>query len=92
MPQIFKLGSYWVYFWTNEGEPKEPVHVHISKGKPVPNGTKVWITKSGKCSLANNNSKIPEQDLNKLLRLIEPRAFEITRKWLEIFGQISFYC
>ena len=29
MPQVFKLGSYWVYFWTNEGKPLEPIHVHI---------------------------------------------------------------
>ena len=92
MPQIFKFGSYWIYFWTNEGEPKEPVHVHISQGRPVPNGTKVWITKDGKCSLANNNSKIPQQTLNKLLRLIEPRSFEIIQKWQETFGQTSFYC
>ena len=48
MPQIFKLGSYWVYFWTNEGEPLEPIYVHIAEGKPLPNATKIWITKDGK--------------------------------------------
>ena len=26
MPQIFKIGSFWVYFWFNEGVPLEPVH------------------------------------------------------------------
>lgn len=92
MPQIFKFGSYWVYFWTDEGNPREPVHVHISEGKPVPHATKVWITKSGKCSLANNNSKIPDKILNKLVRLIEPRSFEIISKWQEIFGELVFYC
>ena len=45
MPQIFKIGSYWVYFWANENKPLEPVHVHISKGKPTANATKFWITK-----------------------------------------------
>ncbi len=33
MPQVFRLGSYWVYFWTNEGKPLEPIHVHISLKK-----------------------------------------------------------
>lgn len=28
MPQVFKLGSYWVYFWINENNPIEPIHVH----------------------------------------------------------------
>ena len=31
-----------------------------------PNATKVWLTKSGDCILSNNNSKIPENDLNKI--------------------------
>lgn len=52
MPQIFKVGGYWVYFWSNEGTPLEPVHVHISHGAPRENATKVWLTKRGKCVLA----------------------------------------
>ena len=23
MPQVFKIGSYWVYFWANENEPSQ---------------------------------------------------------------------
>lgn len=42
MPQIFKIGSYTVYFWMNEGNPHEPVHVHVSKGIPSQNATKMW--------------------------------------------------
>ena len=45
MPQVFKIGSYWVYFWANENEPLEPIHVHIAQGNPTMNATKVWITK-----------------------------------------------
>ena len=81
MPQVFKLGSYWVYFWTNENNPLEPIHVHISEGNPVPNATNIWITKDGRCSLANNNSKNPTVILNKLMRVIEARSTEIIEKW-----------
>lgn len=31
MPQVFKVGAYWVYFWANEGKPLEPIHVHIAE-------------------------------------------------------------
>ena len=31
MPQIFRIGPYWVYFWSNESQPLEPVHVHVCK-------------------------------------------------------------
>lgn len=34
MPQVFKIGSYTVYFWMNEGKPLEPVHVHVAQGFP----------------------------------------------------------
>ena len=43
MPQIFRMGEYWIYFWSNENKPLEPVHVHIAKGQPVENATKVGI-------------------------------------------------
>lgn len=92
MPQVFKIGGYWVYFWSDENEPLEPVHVHIAEGKPVKQATKVWITKAGKCLLANNNSHIPEITLKNIIRIIEARSLEVTQKWEKHFGEIRFYC
>ena len=60
MPQIFKIGAYIVFIWVSEGNPLEPVHVHVVEKRPIQNSTKIWITSSGKCLIANNNSKIPE--------------------------------
>ncbi|MCI8392998.1 MAG: DUF4160 domain-containing protein [Clostridia bacterium] len=48
-----------MFFWSNEK--LEPIHVHISKGTPSANSTKIWITKSGGRIVANNKSKIPEK-------------------------------
>lgn len=92
MPQVFKLGSYWVYFWTNEGRPLEPVHVHISQGKPTSNATKVWITKAGKCLLCNNNSQIPSRTLRNMMRIIEARSSEVLQEWFKYFKEITYYC
>ena len=92
MPQVFKLGSYWVYFWTNEGRPLEPVHVHISQGKPTSNATKVWITKAGKCLLCNNNSQIPSRTLRNMMRIIEARSSEVLQEWLKYFKEITYFC
>lgn len=91
MPQVFKVGSYWVYFWTNENEPIEPIHVHIAKGKPAANATKVWITRKGKCLIANNNSRIPEHILRNIIRIIEARSVYVIEKWTEYFGQIEYF-
>ena len=90
MPQVFKIGSYWIYFWTNENKPLEPVHVHVSEGKPVPDATKVWITSAGKTLLANNNSKIADKTLRNIMRILESRSGEIIQKWTDYFGQCDY--
>ena len=92
MPQIFKFGSYKVYFWLNEGSPSEPVHVHVSQGKPAENSTKIWISSAGKCSVANNKSNIPSKTLSNIVRLIESQYMEILSLWKETFGELKFYC
>lgn len=59
MPSIFTVSGYKIYFGADETG--EPIHVHISKGKPSPNGTKIWLTKKGGCILAHNGSQIPKK-------------------------------
>lgn len=92
MPQIFRMGNYWIYFWANENQPLEPIHVHISEGKPKENATKVWITSAGKCLLCHNNSHIPKHVLSNIMRTIEARSDEIIQKWMEYFGELRYFC
>ena len=92
VPQVFRIGPYWVYFWTNENDPLEPVHVHVSEGRPSACSTKIWITKSGKCYLANNDSHIPRQTLRNIMRIVEARSAEVVERWTEYFGEARFFC
>lgn len=92
MPQVFKIGSYWVYFWSNEGRPLEPVHVHVAEGSPVANATKIWITRMGKAYLCNNASQIPMPVLKNIMRIIEARSGEIIAKWFSYFEETTFFC
>lgn len=48
MPQLLRIGPYSIYFWSNEGDPLEPIHVHISEGRATSTATKLWITSTGK--------------------------------------------
>ena len=66
--------------------------VHVSKGKPNANATKFWITKSGRCLLANNNSGYDSKTLNYLSKAIEANNNIIIDKWLSFFGEISYFC
>lgn len=40
MPKLMEILGYIIYFWSNEGQPSEPLHVHIAK-TPNNNGTKL---------------------------------------------------
>ena len=68
--------------------------MHVSKGKPTGNSTKIWLTKSGGCILANNSSKIPDNELNKIMDIITLNYFRIVAKWKEVQQQniVKFYC
>ena len=59
MPRIFRFGEYWIYFWTNENKPLEPVHIHVAKGAPTVNATKIWITSTGQILRSNWRYEVP---------------------------------
>ena len=66
MPLVLRIERYCVFFWANEGEPLEPVHVHVSEGNPVPHATKIWLLASGHCRLRSNGSRIEVTGPNSL--------------------------
>ena len=92
MPQLYRIGPYILYFWSNESDPLEAIHVHVTEGKASANATKIWITSTGRAVLCNNQSKIPERVLRKIIRFIEANSKEIEDRWIEHFGEIRYYC
>ena len=92
LPNLFTVSGYKVYFWSNENQ--EPVHVHISKGKPTPNSTKVWLTRTGGCILARNGSSISQKELNELMEIISAQFFLICAEWKKFFltDELKFFC
>ena len=87
--------GYKIYFWSNENN--EPIHIHVSKGKPTASATKIWLTKAGGCVLANNNSKIQNKELNQIIETIETQYFFIVSQWIEMYkldnlSEVKFYC
>lgn len=92
LPSLFTVSGYKVYFWSNENG--EPIHVHVSKGKPTPNGTKIWLTKTGGCILASNGNDISKKELSELMEFISAQFFLICAEWKRFFvtEEIKFYC
>lgn len=92
MPNLFTVCGYKIYFWSNEFG--EPIHVHIAKGKPTPNATKIWLTKAGGCIAASNGSRIPQKELDELMEFISAQSPIICRAWKDFFiiDDIKYYC
>ena len=92
MPQILRIGSYVVYFWSNEVRPLEYVHVHVASKRPTVDATKLWITSVGGVVVCNNDSQIPPEVLRKIARVVEANNKEIVATWVRLFGVARYYC
>ena len=88
MPKLFSIGGYIVYFWSGEGN--EPVHVHVSRGRPETNSAKVWLTEDGGCLVAGRGD-ISEKNLRNILKVISANHAFICNEWEKYFGALLFY-
>jgi hypothetical protein len=41
MPKVFDWNGFRFHFFSNEGDPREPVHIHVTK---APATAKFWIS------------------------------------------------
>jgi hypothetical protein len=79
MPVVFRHEGYKFFFYSNEGDPREPVHLHVRKGEAV---AKFWLAP---VSLAESDG-FDAKTLRLLARLIEERSGLIERAWHDYFG------
>ena len=80
MPVIFRYKGYRFFFFSNEGEPLEPLHIHVRKGECV---AKFWIIPD--ICLAESYG-LTSGELTELSDVIENNKDLIERSWYEHFG------
>ena len=80
MPLIFRHGGYRFHFFSNEGDPREPVHVHVTR---PPDDAKFWLHPD--VNVAYNRG-FDARTLATLSRVVEARRDEIERAWNEHFA------
>ena len=85
MPTLFEIYGYRIFFWSNESN--EPVHVHVCKGQPTAEATKIWLPPESNPVLAHNNSRIPQKDLNRILKIVAMNRDSIIARWYDYFGR-----
>ena len=80
MPTIFRYKGYRFFFYSNEGDPQEPLHVHVQKGESV---AKFWLEPH--VSLAESYG-ISSSDLRRINRVVKDNELLIKEAWHEYFG------
>lgn len=81
MPKIFEWNGYKFFFFSNEGIPLEPCHIHVRKDRNI---AKFWVFLD-EVKLSSSWGMSPKE-LNSLENVIEEHKVLIMEKWNEYFG------
>ena len=80
MPKIFEIKGYKFFFFSNEGQPLEPCHIHVKKNG---NRAKFWIEPMVTFGSAWGMSA---KELNYLEKIVEEKSNIIKERWYEHFN------
>ena len=81
MPVVFRYKGFRFFFYSNEGYPREPLHIHVRKGEAV---AKFWIEPD--VSLAESYD-LTSAELRELMEAAEKNKELIKRFWNEHFNE-----
>ena len=80
MPAVFHFKGWRFHFFSNEGDPREPVHVHVAKSGA---DAKLWLFPNVEVAY---NRGVNARDLKELIAVAEQRRRDIKRAWDEHFA------
>lgn len=80
MPTVFKTDGFRFFFYSNEGDPLESLHIHILKAGAE---AKFWL--EPEIRLARNDG-FDAKTLRKLTIMITENKTQIERAWNEYFS------
>lgn len=80
MPVLFRHKGYRFFFYSNEGNPLEPLHIHVRRGEAV---AKFWLEPD--VTLAESYG-LSSSELRELMDIAEQNKKLIKRYWNELFG------
>ncbi len=80
MPVIFREGGYRFFFYAHEGNPREPVHVHVARAGA---DAKLWLYPEVRVAY---NRKMNPRELRDIEEIVERRCQEIEDAWNAFFA------
>jgi hypothetical protein len=80
VPVVFRDGGLSFYFFSNEGAPREPPHVHVRGGG---RDAKIWLEPD--ISIADSYG-FNAGELARILRVVAENRVRILKAWNDHFG------
>jgi Domain of unknown function (DUF4160) len=80
MPVILRFKGYRFFFYSNEGNPLEPVHIHVRNAEAE---AKFWLVPE---ILLARNDGFNARDLKELVDVVEQNSALFVEAWHEYFG------
>jgi hypothetical protein len=80
MPAVFRYEGYRFFFYSNEGDPQEPLHIHVRRGDAV---AKFWLEPVPEVA---ESYGLSAHELGELLDMAIEHTDEIRRFWNEYFA------
>ncbi len=80
MPVVFREAGFRFLFYANEGNPREPMHVHALRGGVE---AKFWLWPQVRLAYDDG---LGARTVRELTDIIDRRRGEIARAWDEFFG------
>lgn len=80
MPEVFRERGFRFFFYSNEGSPREPVHIHAEKDNVE---AKFWLKPEIRMAY---NDGYDARTLRELVAIVESHRDRIERAWNEYFG------
>ncbi len=80
MPVVFRERGFRFYFFSNEGDPREPLHIHVLKDGV---DAKLWLYRE--VAYADNNG-FDVRTRRWIAAIVEARRNEIEGAWHDHFG------
>jgi hypothetical protein len=83
MPVVFRDGDLRYFFFSNEGLPREPRHIHVKGGGK---DAKIWLEPQVVLAESYGFNSV---ELARILRLVSERRTLILKAWDDHFGNDS---
>jgi Domain of unknown function (DUF4160) len=80
VPTVFRSGGYRFFFFSNEGNPLEPPHVHVRRGGDE---AKFWLRPE---VVVADSFGFNAAELNALTRIVRSERSRMERTWNGYFG------